>query len=479
MYIKKIDINIGMESKSFSFDWGMNLIYSKGNSVGKTTLMRLLLHGFGYSIPETKGFPLDESVSTKMDLVRDSKEISIERHKDFAVVEIGEDKYDFSLPTEHLDLMGLLVNTNDRYILDNLLGVFYFDQDKGWTLLNRGKVIGNNRFNIEEFISGLNDSNETKQLIQKRDTLTHQINKYKSVFEITKYRSKVMEENKDFIFDNRIEQLLSMRKSLVYERDIYKREVKELKAVESENKGFIEYIEKMRITLRVGDELIDVNKENIDGFEDYSQIINTKISLVKNNLSRIERNIEEIDSEIKESKENYDFEEEFALYQQEIKEIEIDQVQVEKIIDSLRAQKRDINRLIKSRLNMSNEAVTKMSSNVLLYCERLGIKKYIDTRKTLFTSDLSSLSGRILSQMVFAYKLSYIKEFSRVFNIQLPIIIDSPRNNEITEENADKMFDLLSVEFGSHQIIVSSVYQFNRFSMNTISIKEYLMEDSN
>lgn len=32
----------------------------------------------------------------------------------------------------------------------------YVDQDKGWTLLNRGTVIGKIKFSIEELLAGLN-----------------------------------------------------------------------------------------------------------------------------------------------------------------------------------------------------------------------------------------------------------------------------------------------------------------------------------
>jgi hypothetical protein len=33
--------------------------------------------------------------------------------------------------------------------------IIYIDQDKGWTLLNRGKCIGNNRFDVNDFIASL------------------------------------------------------------------------------------------------------------------------------------------------------------------------------------------------------------------------------------------------------------------------------------------------------------------------------------
>ena len=51
-------------------------------------------------------------------------------------------------------------------MLNNLLGTFYVDQEKGWTILNRGVVIGSNHFNIEELIRGLSNR-DCDKLINK------------------------------------------------------------------------------------------------------------------------------------------------------------------------------------------------------------------------------------------------------------------------------------------------------------------------
>ena len=49
IYIKE-----GIYQKKIDFKDGVNLIFSKKNSRGKTTLLRILLYGLGYSIPNTK-----------------------------------------------------------------------------------------------------------------------------------------------------------------------------------------------------------------------------------------------------------------------------------------------------------------------------------------------------------------------------------------------------------------------------------------
>ena len=56
------------------------------------------------------------------------------------------------LPAQELELHKLLFGNCNDDILLNLLGTFYIDQEKGWTLLNRGTVIGSVHFNIAELM---------------------------------------------------------------------------------------------------------------------------------------------------------------------------------------------------------------------------------------------------------------------------------------------------------------------------------------
>ena len=46
---------LGDNQKTFAFTPGVNVVFSKKNSVGKTTLLRLLMYALGYPIPNTRG----------------------------------------------------------------------------------------------------------------------------------------------------------------------------------------------------------------------------------------------------------------------------------------------------------------------------------------------------------------------------------------------------------------------------------------
>lgn len=45
----------GDNQKIFNFTPEVNVVYSQKNSVGKTTLLRMLMYALGYSIPNTRG----------------------------------------------------------------------------------------------------------------------------------------------------------------------------------------------------------------------------------------------------------------------------------------------------------------------------------------------------------------------------------------------------------------------------------------
>ncbi len=64
------------------------------------------------------------------------------------------DDTEYDLPVEQNSAHTFLFGIYNAEILANLLGIIYFDQEKGWTLLNRGTIIGTNRFSIEGFLEG-------------------------------------------------------------------------------------------------------------------------------------------------------------------------------------------------------------------------------------------------------------------------------------------------------------------------------------
>ncbi len=91
------------------------------------------------------------------------------------------------MPEQQNELQSIFFNSQDKYVLSNLLGAYYIDQEKGWTLLNRGVVIGSIHFNIEELIRGLSNIN-CEDLIQKKVRLEREKKKYEQMSSTAQYQ---------------------------------------------------------------------------------------------------------------------------------------------------------------------------------------------------------------------------------------------------------------------------------------------------
>ena len=118
---------------------------------------------------------------------------------------------------------------------------------------------------------------------------------------------------------------------------------------------------------------------------------------------------------------------------------------------------------------------------IIKYADELGISNYISdkTVKFVLTNKLKGLSGRILAQMSFIFKLSYIKAIEDKYKLILPIIIDSPRTNELSEISTNDMLRILQRDFNHHQVIVASIYYNNSvINFDTISLDDGLFSDN-
>lgn len=129
--------------------------------MGKSTLLRLLLYGVGYPIPGTYSLKFDK-VSTQVIFEREGNRYIVNRINNYIEIYI-EDEFISSrtLTGDDESWFTYIWGIDSVRVLRNILGAIYMDQDKGWTLLNRGKVIGNIRFNIRDLLIGLSKSGKS------------------------------------------------------------------------------------------------------------------------------------------------------------------------------------------------------------------------------------------------------------------------------------------------------------------------------
>lgn len=79
--------------------------------------------------------------------------------------------------------------------------------------------------------------------------------------------------------------------------------------------------------------------------------------------------------------------------------------------------------------------------------------------------------------MAYVFKLAYLKSIDNKYGIKLPIIIDSPRTNELSESSTDDMLKILKRDFSEHQIIIASIYDTNILNSYIIDLNNGLMKN--
>ena len=103
--IRRLDIRNGMNSKTFFFTDGFNLIQSNGrNSVGKTTLIRAVFYALGEPIANTVKFKFPNHVF-RIEVQQGNKTIIGIRERDSYRISSGDDRFScYVLPYELNDV---------------------------------------------------------------------------------------------------------------------------------------------------------------------------------------------------------------------------------------------------------------------------------------------------------------------------------------------------------------------------------------
>ena len=79
MIIEKLKIISNDDEYIYEFDNQNNLIYSKENSKGKTTLIRFILYSLGYQIPATEGIGDFSKFTFSLSLISNKKSIILKK----------------------------------------------------------------------------------------------------------------------------------------------------------------------------------------------------------------------------------------------------------------------------------------------------------------------------------------------------------------------------------------------------------------
>ena len=477
MRIKDIYIKEGLFEKKIDFINETNLIYSKNNSCGKTTLIRFILYALGYQIPSTKNIKFEKCdvlCSVELD---NGEIITLHRTNGFALSIESENKQ-YALPEQQDELHEYLFGTKNRDILHNLLGTFYFDQEKGWTLLNRGVVIGSVHFNIEELIRGISGV-DCSALISKEKRLDSAITKYRQMFSIAQYRDSVQHEG--LVTESFQEQTDVELQKLLMKKGALEREINRIGQSISGNKKFMEFVDNMKLLVTTDDgKQLTVTKDNIVGLNDSVDYLIAKKKMLLQELSETIKKINKTSASLEKEERQLSFFESESLaemFDKQLVSIPMNQVAIKKMIDQLEKERKIVREEIGVVSRSNNTVATSLYKNVLQYASELGIGNSESvTQKYLFTSNLKELSGALLHKTVFAFKLGYIKEVERKLAIKLPIILDSPSGKEVDPDNISLMMKILKRDFKDNQIIIASIFEYDFDTINKIEISKRLVD---
>lgn len=479
MLIKSIYIRNGLFERSITFEDGANLIFSKKNSRGKTTLVRLLLYAMGYSVPSTKKIKF-EKCFTKIEITLDSeKEITLTRENSYLISAVYNGKEEMYVLPEQMDtLHSKLFGTDNIDILNNILGTFYFDQEKGWTLLNRGVVIGSIHFNIDELVRGISGK-DCSELIAKEKRLSSDLAKYKQMFSIAQYRDSISGDS--LVADTYQEKNDIELEQLRMKQSSIEREIRRINQSIAGNKKFQEFVNDMKLLIKTEEgQYITVTKDNIVGLNDSIELLVAKKKILSCELANVVSRIEKIIREQEKEDGQLSFFESESLaeaFDKKIVAIPMNQVAIKKEIDNLQRELKQVREEIAKISRSDNDVVLSLYNTIVKYATELGIGDSESiTKKYLFTSNLKELTGAVLHKTVFAFKMAYILELEKHLNIKLPIILDSPSGKEVDQENIELMMNILKRDFKENQIIIASIYDYSFSKVHKIELIDQLLE---
>lgn len=461
---------LGDNQKIFSFSPGVNVVFSKKNSVGKTTLLRMLMYALGYPIPNTRGIRFSDYETILTVIGANENEFILTRNRDYIEIVYDETEKGYSLPADQSEIHALIFGIENLEVVDNLLGAFYVDQEKGWTLLNRGKAIGNIHFSLESLLRGLSDKSND-ELSQRLAVVKRELRKYRHMLDVAKYKAEINKLGETVYSDSPADEIDTALEVLYCERKPLEEELRRIKSVVRKNSSFEKYIASFRLRVRTPDgNEIPVNKDTLVGYADTAHLLVAKQKIICEQLAVIDRKIHQLKAKQGRESMLFDVKSSLEQFDIEISKIEVDALATQRIIAKLEKERKDLEGQVITSVKQNNPLVAELHGLISQYATRLGLdEKYVSARNDyIFTNDLKSLSGAIFHKVVFAFKISYVALIKNHTGVCLPIILDSPSGREVSEENINEMMAILSENYSEHQIIIASIYDSYDFNEKSI-----------
>ena len=473
----KSQTSLFFKEKEYDFK-NINLITSSDeNSQGKTSLLRFILYALGYRIPQTDGINIYdyktileiEENNKKYILVREGKKQFI-NNKSFSGI-------DCNIP-----MINNVLGIGNNFIVENLLGSFYLDQEKGWTLLNRGVVLGKNRFNIERFFIGITGKNDLDYILlesNKAKKENESLNIIKIVAEQTKDYHEIKYSD-SFNFNREKLNELEEEKNLIEQKLCSKqRELKKNNNIISSNNNFLQSIEDMNIIIfHKGEEFL-ITRKNLVANDLNADILAMKSNELNLEISSLKKESDIKKMELKEFRNSFSSDEHLGQMSKILSQIgsfNFDILGIDEVVEKNKEILKNNRKTLKNELKTINEEFWIILKPIL---RDVGIAEDYITKDIILTDKLSGKSGTQLHKLCFAYKIALNLFIEKKLCLNLPFIIDSPRSGEINHETSSNMLNLCFKYLGMKQLMISSVYSDYKldFEFHKIVLTNGVLED--
>ena len=450
MWIKQIEYDGGLDYKGKIIFDRKSIISSKYNKKWKSTLLRVILYALGFEVVRTNGIAnLDLKTNIKI-LTDDLEEIQIFRNNEKVILEesSSDRKRELHLPEDQEVLQSTFFDFNNGKLLENFLGTFYFEQGRGYSLINNGVVTPKNRFNLKELVTQLVPEVEEKLKEIEKKEIT--IRRNKAAINAI---NAVLKDNDNFIEeDNQDEITIQNINSLKFKLKQLKRKKRTiLESIEDNNK-LLEYIGKLKLRLRLSDKsVVVVTSDKIEGMENISNYLISEKTVVNNQIKETKQLIYKNEEAIKKKYTNRDIAK-FSIPQAfNFEKNKAMLKYLNKQDEELALQKKEL-----LRKNSYQELQDRIYKLYTEYASELNISNWL--KNGIFSSkNISGLTGTEQEFTAISIRLAALKLIEEFTKVNLPIILDSPFQ-ELDTKNKKLLVDFLENEFSEkHQFIITSV----------------------
>jgi hypothetical protein len=359
----------------------------------------------------------------------------------------------FPISENNHTLLSFLFGCENKNIFSNILGTFYIDQESGWLVFNRGRIIGSQEFDIDQLVYGL--CNLDDNVFHQRKIVEKEINYNTSILKqfasrpaLYEYSVKEKELDKDIIqmqqsianIQDQLDQHRLIRKS--FEELIHK------------NDELWKLINSLHLNIHYRDYTFELKEEHILGLNVSKNYHTAKIFQENLIISKLAEELESKKSKLREmiSDRNLDA----VLYNKGVrKAIKIDKEVSEQNLDILKAHKKVLQDEIDEKVS-DKSYKDFLNSKLIEFSKSLGVDHLLNPNKLIFDSNFDKITGTEKQKLILAYRCSCLVVMSEYLGIKLPFIIDSI-SRETDQDSIESMLSFISQNIPEHQLIISTI----------------------